>query len=92
MDTIGCAYILLYFVSLMGNLCVIYVFVGTKELRTASNMFILNLAISDLCMMHGQALPVFFNTFLGNYWAYGAFWCKIYAFHGATLGTHRSTN
>ena len=91
MDTIGCAYILLYIVSFSGNCTVIWVFAGTKSLRkNPSNMFILNLAVSDLMMMTGQCLPVFFNTFISSYWAYGPMWCRLYAFHGATLGMYNT--
>ena len=34
-----------------------------KSLRTPSNMFVVNLALSDFCMMLTQAWPVIINAF-----------------------------
>ena len=52
-----------------------------------TNYFILNLAFSDLLMMTGQALPIFFNAWMSDYWAFGVLGCKLYAVHGAVVGT-----
>ena len=53
-----------------------------------TNYFVLNLAFSDLLMMTGQALPIFFNMVAGeDYWCWGVLGCKLYAVHGAIVGT-----
>ena len=39
-------------------------------------------------MMTGQALPIFFNMVAGeDYWCWGVLGCKLYAVHGAIVGT-----
>lgn len=86
-DAFGILFGLLYIVSFFGNGCVLYVFLGTKSLRTPTNYFVLNLAFSDLLMMTGQALPIFFNAWMSDYWAFGVLGCKLYAVHGAVVGT-----
>ena len=37
--------------------------------------------------MTGQALPIFFNAWMSDYWAFGVLGCKLYAVHGAVVGT-----
>ena len=38
--------------------------------------------------MTGQALPIFFNMVAGeDYWCWGVLGCKLYAVHGAIVGT-----
>jgi len=87
-DAFGILFGLLYIISFFGNGCVLYVFLTTKTLRTPTNYFVLNLAFSDLLMMTGQALPIFFNMVAGeDYWCWGVLGCKLYAVHGAIVGT-----
>jgi r-opsin len=86
-DAFGLLFGMLFIVALFGNLCVIYVFMGTKRLRTPSNFFIVNLAFSDLCMYTTQAFPLFINTLYSSTWMYGAMGCKVYAWVGAIFGT-----
>ena len=45
--------------------------VQVKSLRSPSNMFVVNLALSDLCMMTSQAPPVIINVFTQKYWMWG---------------------
>ncbi|XP_023330327.1 compound eye opsin BCRH1 [Eurytemora carolleeae] len=83
----GIAYVFLWFMSFIGNGLVIYIFLKTKSLRTPTNMFVVNLAISDLCMMTSMGVPVIFNQFVERYWAWGILGCKIYGCLGAIFGT-----
>lgn len=56
----------------------------TKSLRSPSNMFIVNLAIFDLCMMLEMPLLLynsFFQRIIG-----GETWCSIYALLGSFSG------
>ncbi|CAB4058944.1 OPN4 [Lepeophtheirus salmonis] len=71
---------------MFGNLLVMYIFIKVKSLRTPSNMFVVNLALSDFCMILTQAVPVIFNAFMQRYWAWGVFGCKLYGFLGAVFG------
>ena len=51
-----------------------------------TNMFIVNLAFSDMCMMTTMGLPVVINAFVQDRWMWGALGCEIYAFTGALFG------
>jgi len=71
----------------MGNGLVIFIFLKTKSLRTPTNMFVVNLAVSDCIMMSTMGLPVTINAFVQRYWMYGVLGCQVYAFCGAICGT-----
>lgn len=49
---------MLGFISVMGNGMVVYIFLSTKSLRTPSNLFVINLAISDFLMMFCMSPPM----------------------------------
>ena len=51
---LGIAYIILLMINFFGNGSVIYIFLKVKSLRNPSNMFVVNLALSDWCMMLTQ--------------------------------------
>lgn len=53
---------LLGFISVSGNGMVVYIFLSTKSLRTPSNLFVINLAISDFCMMFSMSPPMVRKT------------------------------
>lgn len=61
---------LLGFISVMGNGMVVYIFLSTKSLRTPSNLFVINLAISDFLMMFCMSPPmvckIIFNSKLSK--------------------------
>ena len=67
----GICYIFLWIVNLVGNGSVCYIFLKVKSLRTPSNMFVVNLAFSDMLMMITQAPPVIVNAFSQKYWMWG---------------------
>jgi len=83
----GIIFFFLWIVNFVGNGLVIYIFLKTKSLRTPTNMFVVNLAISDLIMMLTMGLPVTINAFTQRYWMWGVLGCHIYAFCGAVCGT-----
>lgn len=72
------AYSLLIFLGSCGNILVVCVIVRKPAMRTARNMFILNLAISDLllCLV---TMPLTLMEILTRYWPLGhnSFFCKI---------------
>ena len=49
----------------------------TGSLRTPGNMFVVNLAVSDLIMMTTMGLPVVVNGFTQRYWMWGKLWCRV---------------
>ena len=55
---LGIAYIILLMINFFGNGSVIYIFLKVKSLRTPSNMFVVNLALSDWCMMLTQVWKI----------------------------------
>ena len=85
-DFLGIGIFLLWCVSFCGNLCVIFIFLTEKSLRTTTNIFIVNLAFSDLCMITTQGLPCSINIFFSDYWMFGALFCRIYACLGGIFG------
>ena len=52
-----------------------------------TNIFIVNLAFSDLCMMTTQGLPCVINAFVSDFWMWGASLCRVYACIGGIFGT-----
>uniref|UniRef100_I6SGT1 Onychopsin n=1 Tax=Epiperipatus cf. isthmicola LH-2012 TaxID=1200982 RepID=I6SGT1_9BILA len=72
--------------SVIGNFLVMWIFGGTKGLRTPSNIFVINLAFSDFMMM-ATNFPVYVYNSYYQHWALGSFICEIYGFCGAFFGT-----
>lgn len=50
------------FISVSGNGMVVYIFLSTKSLRTPSNLFVVNLALSDFGMMFTMSPPMVGET------------------------------
>jgi r-opsin len=72
--------------SILGNSLVLHLFLKTKDLKTPANMFVVNLAVSDLGMMISQFPMFFFNCFSGGVWIFGPFLCELYACTGSIFG------
>ena len=64
----------------------LYLFLKARELRSPANMFVVNLAFSDLCMMLTQFPMFVFNSFAGGVWLFGPFMCELYACLGSVFG------
>lgn len=77
-------YFMLLVLSVVGNSCVVWIFSTSKSLRTASNMFIVNLALFDLMMALEMPMLVV-NSFVERMigWQLG---CDIYALLGSLSG------
>ncbi|MCL4135121.1 UNVERIFIED_CONTAM: hypothetical protein GTU68_029521 [Idotea baltica] len=71
--------------ALVGNISVIYIFSCTKSLRSPSNYFVVNLAISDFLLMAIMGPPVLYNSYYRT-WALGALFCQIYGVIGSLMG------
>ena len=63
----------------------VYLFAKTKELKTPANIFVINLALSDLCLMLSQFPMFIYNTFSGGIWMFGPFMCELYAAAGSVF-------
>ncbi|XP_041974748.1 opsin-1-like [Aricia agestis] len=68
-----------------GNGMVIYIFTTTKTLKTPSNLFIVNLALSDFLIITTMSPPVVVNTYYET-WIFGPLACDIYACCGSLFG------
>nr|QWV42708.1 ultraviolet sensitive opsin 2 [Lygistopterus sanguineus] len=81
---LGLLYIAFFLMSMLGNGLVIWIFTTSKSLKTASNMFVVNLAICDFFMM--VKTPIFiYNSFFRGF-AAGQVGCQIFAFIGSLTG------
>ena len=73
------AYITMIILGAVGNILVVIVIVRKAAMRTVRNVFILNLAISDmlLCLI---TMPLTLAEVLSHYWPFGHFpvLCKLF--------------
>ncbi|XP_062269657.1 melanopsin-A-like [Platichthys flesus] len=83
--TIGVVIMAVGITGMLGNFLVIYAFCRSRNLRTPSNIFIINLAVTDFLMCFTQT-PVFFLTSMHKRWIFGKKGCELYAFCGALFG------
>uniref|UniRef100_A0A3B4BVJ3 G-protein coupled receptors family 1 profile domain-containing protein n=1 Tax=Pygocentrus nattereri TaxID=42514 RepID=A0A3B4BVJ3_PYGNA len=83
--TIGSVILVIGITGMVGNFLVMYAFCKSRSLRTPSNMFIINLAITDFLMCITQT-PIFFITSMHKRWIFGEKGCELYAFCGALFG------
>uniref|UniRef100_A0A3B4Z120 G-protein coupled receptors family 1 profile domain-containing protein n=1 Tax=Stegastes partitus TaxID=144197 RepID=A0A3B4Z120_9TELE len=70
----GAILILIFVVSVMGNSLLLCVMVIYEDLKNITNMFVLNLACSDL--LFTATLP-FWATYHLHHWVFGYFLCKV---------------
>nr|APY20584.1 ultraviolet sensitive opsin 1 [Coccinella septempunctata] len=81
---LGLVYIGFFLMAIIGNGLVLWIFSSAKSLRTASNMFVVNLAFCDFVMM--LKTPIFiYNSFYRGF-ALGQLGCQIFAFMGSLSG------
>ncbi|XP_034415220.1 melanopsin-A-like [Cyclopterus lumpus] len=83
--TIGVVILVVGITGMLGNFLVIYAFCRSRSLRTPSNIFIINLAVTDFLMCFTQT-PTFFINSMHKRWIFGKKGCEIYAFCGALFG------
>ncbi|XP_045925457.1 melanopsin-A-like [Micropterus dolomieu] len=83
--TIGVVILAVGITGMLGNFLVIYAFCRSRSLRTPSNIFIINLAVTDFFMCLTQT-PTFFINSMHKRWIFGKKGCEVYAFCGALFG------
>ena len=69
-------YLLICVLGLIGNGLVIYVVLMYAKMKTVTNMYILNLALSDFFFL--IILPFLATTTIVEHWPFGFAMCKIY--------------
>ncbi|XP_060565088.1 rhodopsin, GQ-coupled-like [Ruditapes philippinarum] len=72
--------------GIIGNSLVIWMFSREKSLRTSSNMFIVNLAISDLTFSVVNGFPLFSISSFNKRWIFGTAACEFYGLIGGIFG------
>nr|BAR90770.1 rhabdomeric opsin [Nautilus pompilius] len=72
--------------GVMGNGVVIYIFSRTKSLRTPANMFIINLALSDLTFSAVNGFPLLSISSFQKKWIFGQTACELYGLAGGIFG------
>ncbi|XP_022919991.2 leukocyte receptor cluster member 8 homolog isoform X2 [Onthophagus taurus] len=77
-------YIMFFVMSITGNGLVLWIFTAAKNLRTPSNVFIVNLAFCDFIMMAKS--PIFIYNAFNKGFACGIMGCKIFALLGSLSG------
>ncbi|KAG8135293.1 hypothetical protein E2320_008317, partial [Naja naja] len=73
------AYLLIITASIVGNATIIWIILSHRRMRTVTNYFIVNLALSDLLM---SALNTVFNFVYAchNVWYFGEGFCRFHNF------------
>ena len=62
--------------GILGNLWVTYVILRFRKMRTTTNIYILNLALANLCFL--AMVPFHMDIILTSSWRYGSFMCTFY--------------
>lgn len=71
-----CLYAIIFLIGVSGNSLVIFVVIRNKAMQTITNIFITNLAVSDI-MMCFLAVPFTPLSFFMNSWIFGKVLCHI---------------
>lgn len=72
-------YTIMIIVSLIGNILIILVVAKNKRMRTTTNYYIVNLAVSDLLVTLSCTWVNLVNE-LSEGWILGSFFCKVNSF------------
>jgi hypothetical protein len=72
-------YAALFIFGTTGNVILLIIITCNKDMRTVPNMYILNLAVSDIISLTIN-LPLSHANFMSNTWQYGEFMCKFFEF------------
>lgn len=70
----GASFILVFVFSVAGNSLLLCVLAAFESLKNVTNLFVLNLAFSDLIFT--LTLPFWATDYL-HHWIFGDFWCKF---------------
>ena len=76
---VGIILFLLSVVIILGNILTILVFLRDPKIRTVQNMYIFNLAITDICIGVSSVPFYAIYTVLGYEWVLGYEYCKLWS-------------
>ncbi|CAB3401936.1 unnamed protein product [Caenorhabditis bovis] len=77
--TIVVAFIIIFLLSVIGNLLVLIVIVKQRAMRSIINIYLMNLAASDM-MLSVVCMPPTLVSMVMNCWMFGNYMCKILAY------------
>ena len=77
--TIAVASAIFSFITVLGNLLVLYAFCAERRLRTYTNYYIVGLSFSDL-VAGAFTMPMYSIYWVLGYWPFGAALCDIYMY------------
>ena len=83
---IGSCIVLMLFVSILGNSIVCYVVYRKPAMRSATNILLANMAVSNI-LLAALCLPFAFVTLLLGDWVFGTVMCRIFGFLHASFVT-----
>ena len=73
-----------FLLALVGNIIVILIVVLNKRMKTTTNVFLLNLAVSDL-MVGCFCMWVHLGNSITKEWPFGEYVCKVNTFMQGTV-------
>ena len=76
---IAAASVVVSFITVLGNLLVLYAFCAERRLRTYTNYYIVGLSFSDL-VAGAFTMPMYSIYWVLGYWPFGAALCDIYLY------------
>ncbi|XP_055946569.1 ocellar opsin-like isoform X2 [Argiope bruennichi] len=82
---LGVVIIILGIISICGNGVVLYLMASVRSLRTPANLLVMNLALSDFCML-AYMMPAMAPNSFGETWILGPLMCEIYGMIGSLFG------
>lgn len=71
------SYLLIFVVCMVGNGVVCFIVLRSKNMRTVTNLFILNLAISDLLVGIFCMPTTLLDNIITGEWQFSAFWVSL---------------
>ncbi|XP_006824006.1 G-protein coupled receptor 54-like [Saccoglossus kowalevskii] len=67
-------------IGIVGNALVVYIVFKYRDMHTVTNMYIMNLAKTDICFLVVCALPTASQLVNGGVWNFGEFMCRFTAY------------
>ena len=86
------AYAIVFFVSFIANIFVIIIIIIYRRMRTLTNRFLLNLAISDLLATLICLPPNAYHHHYDKRWIFGEFLCRFVPFMQGKIVLRKQTN
>lgn len=83
---LGITIIIIGIISVCGNGVVLYLMASVKSLRSPNNLLVMNLAVSDFCMLFFM-MPTMSSNCFAETWILGPLMCEIYGMVGSLFGS-----